>query len=225
MPAAFYAILCLLMPARRSVRISPLGDAALLVELGQRVDTALNTRALALAAALAKRRDVREAVPGYASVAVHYDPEQVTYRGLTAAISKLIDAKPPPAAPGRLHRIPVTYDGPDLEVSAARLGLSVDEVVRLHTAPTYRCFAIGFAPGWAYLGPLAEALRLPRRRVPRTHVPPGSVAIAELLTGVYPLPTPGGWHLIGRTSVQMFLPQSDPPSLLRTGDRVKFFAR
>lgn len=212
------------MPARRSVRIAPLGDAALLVELGQRVDTALNTRALALAAALDKRRDVREAVPGYASVAVHYDPEQVTYRGLAAAIRKLVDAKPAPALPGRLHRIPVTYDGPDLEATASALGLTMSEVVRLHTEPTYRCFMIGFAPGWAYLGPLPEALRLPRRRVPRTHVPAGSVAMAGQQTGIYPLPTPGGWHLIGRTSVRMFLAQSDPPSLLRTGDRVKFFA-
>lgn len=212
------------MPARRSVRIAPLGDAALLVELGQRVDTALNTRALALAAALDKRRDVREAVPGYASVAVHYDPEQVTYRGLAAAIRKLVDAKPAPALPGRLHRIPVTYDGPDLEATASALGLTMSEVVRLHTEPTYRCFMIGFTPGWAYLGPLPDALRLPRRRVPRTHVPAGSVAMAGQQTGIYPLPTPGGWHLIGRTSVRMFLAQSDPPSLLRTGDRVKFFA-
>lgn len=212
------------MPALRSVRIAPLGDAALLVELGQRVDTALNTRALALAAALDKRRDVREAVPGYASVAVHYDPEQVTYRGLAAAIRKLVDAKPAPALPGRLHRIPVTYDGPDLEATASALGLTMSEVVRLHTEPTYRCFMIGFAPGWAYLGPLPDALRLPRRRVPRTHVPAGSVAIAGQQTGIYPLPTPGGWHLIGRTSVRMFIAQSDPPSLLRTGDRVKFFA-
>jgi KipI family sensor histidine kinase inhibitor len=211
------------MPAPRWPRIHPLGDAALLVELGRRVDTALNTRALALAAALGRRRDVREAVPGYASVAVHYDPEQVTMRGLAAAIEKLVEARPPAAAHGRLHRIPVTYDGPDLERTARELGLGVDQLVRLHTAPTYRCFMIGFTPGWAYLGPLPEELRLPRRRVPRTHVPPGSVAIAGAQTGVYPLPTPGGWHLIGRTDVRMFLPQSDPPCLLRTGDRVKFF--
>jgi KipI family sensor histidine kinase inhibitor len=212
------------MPARRSLAIHPLGDAALLVELGRRVDTALNTRALALAAALQKRRDVREAVPGYASVAVHYDPEQVTYKGLTGVIERLVEAKPPPAAPGRLHRIPVVYDGPDLEAAATELGLSVETLVRLHTGPTYRCFMIGFTPGWAYLGPLPDELRLPRRRVPRTHVPPGSVAMAGSQTGVYPLPTPGGWHLIGRTSVRMFLAQSDPPSLLRTGDRIKFFA-
>jgi inhibitor of KinA len=212
------------MPARRSLRIEPLGDAALLVELGQRVDTALNTRALALAAALRKRRDVREAVPGYASVAVHYDPEQITYRGLSGAIERLVESRPPPALPGRLHRIPVVYDGPDLESAATELGLSTEALVRLHTEPTYRCFMIGFTPGWAYLGPLPDALRLPRRRVPRTHVPPGSVAMAGAQTGVYPLPTPGGWHLIGRTSLRMFLPQWDPPSLLRTGDRVKFFA-
>ncbi len=212
------------MPARRSLRIDPLGDAALLVELGKRVDTALNTRALALAAALRKRRDVREAVPGYASVAVHYDAEQVTYRGLVGVIERLVENRPPPAPPGRLHRIPVVYDGPDLEAAAAELGLSPQTVVRLHTEPTYRCFMIGFTPGWAYLGPLPEQLRLSRRRVPRTHVPAGSVAIAGSQTGVYPLPTPGGWHLIGRTSLRLFLPRSDPPSLLRTGDRVKFFA-
>ncbi len=212
------------MPARRSLRIEPLGDAALLVELGQRVDTALNTRALALAAALRKRRDVREAVPGYASVAVHYDPEQVTYRGLVGVIGRLLETRPPPAPPGRLHRIPVVYDGPDLEAAASHLGLTVETLVRLHAEPTYRCFMIGFTPGWAYLGPLPEPLRLPRRGVPRTHVPPGSVAMAGAQTGVYPLPTPGGWHLVGRTSVRLFLPQSDPPSLLRTGDRVKFFA-
>lgn len=211
------------VPKRRAPRIAPLGDAALIVELGQRVDTALNTRALALAAALRRRRDVREAVPGYASVAVHYDPEQVTYKGLVGVIARLVETRPPPAPPGRLHRIPVAYDGPDLRAAAFELGLSVAELVRLHTAPVYRCFMIGFAPGWAYLGPLPEPLRLPRRRVPRTHVPAGSVAMAGAQTGVYPLPTPGGWHLIGRTPVRLFLPQSDPPSLLRTGDRVKFF--
>jgi KipI family sensor histidine kinase inhibitor len=208
---------------RRSVKVAPLGDAALIAELGQRVDTALNTRALALAAALDKRRDVREAVAGYGSVVVHYDPEQITYKGLAAAIQKLVQAKPPPAAHGRLHRIPVVYDGPDLHEIADQLKLSVDELVRLHTHPIYRCFMIGFVPGWAYLGPLPEPLQLPRRRVPRTHVPAGSVAMAGAQTGIYPLPTPGGWHLIGRTTVKLFLPNSDPPTLLRTGDRVKFF--
>ena len=104
-----------------------------------------------------------------------------------------------------------------------RTGLTRDTVVRLHTAPIYRVFMLGFLPGWGYLGPVPEPLRLPRRDTPRASVPAGAVAIAEALTGVYPLPSPGGWHLIGRTSLRILLPSSDPPSLFRAGDRVKFF--
>ena len=215
------------MPAPRSttrVLIHPLGDSALLAELGTRLDTALNTRAIALAAALRKRRDVRQAIAGYASVTVHFDPAQITLDALGTAIRRLAARRPPLSEPGRLHRIPVAYDGPDIEAVAGRLGLSVQAIAELHSAPIYRVFLVGFVPGWAYLGPLPEQLELPRLHVPRTSVPAGSVAIAGRQTGVYPLPTPGGWHLIGRTSVKLFLPDSDPPCLFRTGDRVKFFA-
>ena len=209
---------------RPRLRIQPLGEAALLAELGTRIDTALNTRAIALAAALKKRRDVRQAIAGYASVTVQFDPDQATQESLGAAIERLAAKRPPMAEPGRLHRIPVTYDGPDIEAVAARLDLSTAQIVEIHTRPVYRVFLIGFVPGWAYLGPLAEELELPRRHVPRTQVPAGSVAIAGRQTGIYPLPTPGGWHLIGRTKVRLFLPDSDPPCLFRAGDRVKFFA-
>jgi len=215
------------MPPQRStprLRIQPLGDTALLAELGTRLDTALNTRAIALAAALKKRRDVRQAIAGYASVTVHFDPDQTTHDLLAAAIRRLAAKRPPMAEPGRLHRIPVTYDGQDLDDVAARLELSRDRIVEIHTSAIYRVFLVGFVPGWAYLGPLAEELELPRRQVPRTLVPAGSVAIAGRQTGIYPLPTPGGWHLIGRTNVKLFLPDSDPPCLFRAGDRVKFFA-
>ncbi len=215
------------MQALRSVprmRIHPLGDSALLAELGTRLDTALNTRAIALAAALKKRRDVRQAIAGYASVTVYFDPDQATHDSLAAAVKRLAGKRPPMAEPGRLHRIPVTYDGPDIEAVAAQLHLTPEKIVELHTAPIYRVFMVGFVPGWAYLGPLALELELPRRHVPRTQVPAGSVAIAGRQTGIYPLPTPGGWHLIGRTSVKLFLPDSDPPCLFRAGDRVKFFA-
>jgi len=211
------------MPARASSKIHPLGDAALLVVLGARVDTAVNTRAQALAAALRKRRGVREALAGYGSVTVHYDPDQVSYKALRDAVAGLQSHRPPPATPGRLHRIPVVYDGPDLEDAARTLGLGVEDVIRLHTEPVYRVFMVGFTPGLPYMGPLRPELRLPRRSVPRTHVPAGSVAIANLQTTIYPLPTPGGWNLLGRTSMKLFLPGSDPPTLLRTGDRVKFF--
>src|SRR5579864_7551648 len=215
------------MPPPRStarVRLHPLGDSALLAEIGSRLDTGLNTRAIALAAALKRRRDVREAIAGYASVTVQYDPDQVTFEALGSAIRRLVTKRPPMEEPGRLHRIPVVYDGPDLEGVAARVRLPAARVVELHTRPIYRVFMLGFVPGWAYLGPLPEELELPRRPVPRTRVPAGSVAIAGRQAGIYPLPVPGGWHLIGRSSVKLFLPDSDPPCLFRTGDRVKFFA-
>jgi len=207
----------------RRFKITPLGDAALYVELGQRVDTALNSRAIKLAGLLQARRDVREAIAGYASVVVHYDPEQITARGLVAAIQKLFGTRADSVPPGRLHRIPVFYDGPDLEETAQALELSPEKLIKLHSEATYRCFMVGFVPGWAFLGPLPERLRLPRRKVPRKAVPPGSVAIATAQTGIYPLPSPGGWHLIGRTEVKVLLPNSDPPCLLRTGDRIRFF--
>ncbi len=215
------------MPPPRSIqraRIHPLGDTALLAELGSRLDTALNTRAIGLAAALRKRRDVRQAIAGYSSVTVYFDPDQATHESLGAAIKRLAAKRPKMAVPGRLHRIPVVYDGPDLDDVARTLGLSIEAVVGAHTRPIYRVFLVGFVPGWAYLGPLPEELELPRRHVPRTYVPAGSVAIAGRQTGIYPLPVPGGWHLIGRSSVKLFLPDSDPPSLFRAGDRVKFFS-
>lgn len=195
----------------------------MLAELGTRLDTALNTRAIALATALKKRRDVRQAVAGYATVTVYFDPDQTTHDVLATAIKRLAAKRPPMAEPGRLHRIPVTYDGPDLEAVGSLLKLSSEKIAEIHSRPIYRVFLVGFVPGWAYLGPLPEELELPRRLVPRTLVPAGSVAIAARQTGIYPLPTPGGWHLIGRTSVKLFLPDSDPPCLFRAGDRVKFF--
>jgi KipI family sensor histidine kinase inhibitor len=157
-------------------------------------------------------------------VTVHFDPDQTTHESLGAAIKRLAAKRPKMAVPGRLHRIPVVYDGPDLESVAATLGLRVADVVALHSRPIYRVFLVGFVPGFGYLGPLPEELQVPRREVPRTTVAAGSVAIAGRQTAIYPLTVPGGWHLIGRTSVTLFLPNSDPPSLFRAGDRVKFFA-
>src|ERR1700736_2249013 len=129
-------------PAPR-VRIEPLGGTALLAELGTRLDTALNTRAIALATALKKRRDVRQAVAGYASVTVHFDPDQTTHDALAAAVKRLASKRPPMAEPGRLHRIPVVYDGPDMEAVAAVLGLSPAKIAELHTKPIYRVFLVG----------------------------------------------------------------------------------
>src|ERR1700676_2101554 len=127
------------MPAPRSktrVRTHPLGDSALLAELGTRLDTALNTRAIALAAALKKRRDVRQAIAGYASVTVHFDPDQTTHDALAAAIKRLASKRPSMSEPGRLHRIPVVYDGPDMETVAAVLGLDVAKIEKYKHHPS-----------------------------------------------------------------------------------------
>jgi len=215
------------MPPPRSiqrVRVHALGDTALLAELGSRLDTALNTRAIALASGLQKRRDVRRAVAAHGTVTVQFDPDVVPFEVLATAIRRLANRKPPLEQPGRLHRIPVVYDGADLEDVAEITGLAPNRVIELHGRPIYRVFLVGFVPGWAYMGPLPDELILPRRATPRTRVPAGSVAIAGPETGIYPFDSPGGWHLIGRTSVRLFLPDSDPPSLFRAGDRVKFFA-
>jgi len=211
--------------AGRGPKVEALGDAAVYIELGRRLDTALNTRALRLAAALRARRGVREAVGAYASVTVHYDPDVVSLAGLRKMVVESLRQKAGPPLRGRLHRVPVIYDGSDLEDVAAALSLTVEEVVRRHSAPVYRSFMAGFVPGWTYLGPLDPKLHLPRRAEPRTSVPSGSVAIAGTQTGIYPLRSPGGWHLLGRTQMKTFLPDSDPPLLILPGDRVKFFQR
>ncbi|HEV8198267.1 MAG TPA: 5-oxoprolinase subunit PxpB, partial [Gemmatimonadales bacterium] len=121
-----------------------------------------------------------------------------------------------------LVTIPVRYDGPDLAYVARETGLTEREVIRLHAEPEYRVYLLGFAPGFAYLGDLDPALVLPRRSAPRLRVPAGAVAIGGAQTGVYPLATPGGWHLIGSTSLKMFDPAREPAALLRAGDRVRF---
>lgn len=206
--------------------VSPLGDSALLVTLGAAVDPALSARVTALAASVRRLGwpGVTDVVPAHASLAVFFDPLAADPDALAERLRALAlaaaDAPEPPA--GTLHRIRVTYDGPDLAEVAERTGLTRDEVIRRHAAPTYTVFFLGFVPGFAYLGPLDPALVLPRRPEPRRRVPAGSVAIAGAQTGIYPLPTPGGWHLIGRTDAALFDPARDPPALFAPGDRVRF---
>ena len=209
--------------------VLPLGETAWTVVLGDTVDRELHARVTALAARIAGAglAGVVEIVPAYAVVTVFFDPLEVDAEVIRAHLSELATETDrltvrPPDRPSRLITIPVRYDGPDLTHVAADTGLSRDEVIRRHAAPEYYVYVLGFAPGWAYLGDLDPALALPRRPTPRTRVPAGSVAIAGVQTGVYPLTTPGGWHLIGNTSLRMFDPTRDPAALLRVGDRVRF---
>ena len=208
-------------------RVVPLGDRALLVTLGDRIDSRLHAVVLGLERTLrgAPVPGVLELVPAYASLTVHFDPFATEPERLERWIRETlgrVGAGGEAAPPGRLHSIPVRYDGPDLDEVARRTGLPVSEVIARHTAREYRVYLLGFVPGWAYLGDLDPALVLPRRAEPRTRVPAGSVAIAGEQTGIYPCVTPGGWHLIGSTTVRLFDPALTPPALLAVGDRVRF---
>ena len=205
--------------------ISPLGDTAITLTFGEGISGELNDRVVEEANRIAAARfpGVRDVVPAYASLAVHYDPLRIGYADLRALLTSL---SPPATSPiqraPRSYLIPVTYDGEDLADVARRTNLTVEDVMSIHSAAEYRVFVIGFVPGFAYLGPLDPRLVVTRRESPRKRVPAGSVAIAEAQTGVYPAETPGGWHLIGTTDVKMFDATREPPALLAVGDRVRF---
>jgi len=208
-------------------RLEPLGESAFLIRVGD--DVSLKTNALAVETAAALRRALPlriEVVPAFATVGVIFNPatdSRVTVESLiTEAIreprmvAQKLERRP------QIIRIPVVYDGPDIDATASKLGLGRKELIKLHTGTVYTVMMLGFAPGFAYLGPLSPKLVLPRRPEPRRHVPPGSVAIAGAHTAVYPLDTPAGWHLIGRTKLVMFDPVRTPTTLLHPGDQVVF---
>jgi len=221
-----------------SFRLSPLGDRALLIHLGEAIDEGTHRLVRAVSARLSAHpvAGMIEIVPAFASVAIHYEPGRVPngarpaspYARFAASIEAVLsdlgdEALPPP----RTVEIPVSYGGehgPDLDDVAHQHGITSDDVVRLHSGATYRVYMLGFMPGFAYLGGLPDEIATPRRAEPRTAVPAGSVGIGGSQTGVYPLTSPGGWQLIGRTSVRLFDAGREPPTLLSVGDVVRFRA-
>ena len=208
------------------------GDTMLLVEWEQVIDPVVNQRAITLAARLHRRvgHAVRDIVPGYCSLGVHFDPLQTDIAALGRIIDeeaqKLTDDEPIRERP--IVEIPVRYGethGPDIEHVAEWAKCTIQEVIERHAGRTYRVYMLGFVPGFAYMGRVDSIIAAPRRSVPRERVPAGSVGIAGEQTGVYPLPTPGGWQLIGRTDVRMFDVSRRVPSLLQPGDLVRFVPR
>ena len=208
-------------------RFLPCGDTALVIEFGEQIDRALNDRVLDLRVRVhaAKLPGVVESVPTFRSLLVRYDPLTTDSASLVAAIEGLLDSGAGETKQARLWRIPACYaesHAPDLENVAERTGLGRDEVVRLHSSTRFQIYMIGFVPGFPYMGDLPEALFLPRRTDPRLRVPAGSIAIATSMTAIYPLESPGGWHLIGATPVRLFDLQWPDPALLSPGDLVEF---
>ncbi|HEY4301835.1 MAG TPA: 5-oxoprolinase subunit PxpB [Candidatus Didemnitutus sp.] len=224
----------------KAMEIVPLGDSALLVTVGDRIDEA--THARVRAAALALRAGhlpaVTEIVPAYASLTVFYQPLQAIVDGapeddvvgwLSARVRERLaklPSKPSPPA-GRHWDVPVCYDAdfaPDLTEVAARAGMPTEKVVALHQKTEFLVYLIGFAPGFPYMGGLPASLAMPRRAEPRKRVAPGSVGIIDSQCCIYPVETPGGWNLIGRTPLRLYRPEAEQPSLLQAGDRIRFHA-
>ena len=214
-------------------RVVPLGDRALVVEFGNTIDPVLSSRIAALAARMraSPPPGVQDIVPTYATLAIHYEPAEVgsgdsPYEILAETVETWLREQPEDvASTGRSIEIPVCYGngyGEDLDEVASRCGLPADEVIRTHSSGDYHVHMLGFVPGFAYLGGLDKRIATPRRATPRSRVPAGSVAIGGEQTGIFPLETPGGWHLIGRTPLRLFTPSAEPPCLLNAGDRVRF---
>lgn len=209
-------------------RFRPMGDRALLVEVGDAIDPTVNRRVRELFITL--RRDpfegVVEMVPAYRSLMIVFDPLAISRTSIERRIEEIHETAdtsglPPP----RTMEVPVRYggeEGPDLEWVARYHGITPEEVIRLHTGTPYQIYMFGFSPGFPYMGELPAALETPRRATPRVKVPQGSVAIAQRQTGIYPVSSPGGWHILGRTPLRLFDPLQRPATPLRMGDQVRF---
>ena len=221
------------------VRLYLLGDAAVVLEFGTTINPATHQAIAAFAARLVRQpfAGLRELVPAFTTLTVYYDPWLASENGRHAESCERVAAQlrdllaaaedTTAAAETEVVEIPVCYGGafgPDLEFVAQHAGLSPTEVIARHTAPEYFVHLIGFAPGFPYLGGLDARLATPRRPQPRPLVPAGAVGIAGPQTGIYSLPTPGGWQLIGRTPLALFHVAWEKPSRLRAGQRLRFAA-
>jgi KipI family sensor histidine kinase inhibitor len=206
-------------------RVLAAGESGVIVEFGNAIDPVLNARVRALARELSREPfpGFIESVPTYRSLLVLFDPLAFERDGIAGHIATLAArVATTEEAPAAVKEVPTVYDGEDLDAVARRHGLRREEVVRLHSGTEVMVFMVGFSPGFAYMGLIPEAIDTPRLSTPRVRVPTGSVGIAGRQTGIYPCPTPGGWNLIGRTSLRLFDPGADPPSFFEPGDRVRF---
>ena len=210
-------------------QMSPLGDGGIALRFGEGISEELSEAVVRRAHGISNAEiiGITDVVPSYATLTVFYDPVRIGYEDLRRRLVTLLSDNDSHTADtgdvtAKVHRIAVVYDGEDLDEVAQRTGMSRDDVISIHSEKEYRVFVTGFVPGFAYLGVLDPRLVLPRRESPRKRVPPGSVAIAERQTGIYPSATPGGWHLIGTTAEKLFDPERNPPSTFQVGDRVRF---
>lgn len=206
-----------------------MGDRGLLLEFGEEISSEVNERVRRMALAIQTKviEGIIETVPTYRSLLIIYNPLILPIEKLKKRLEETeAGLQQAPFPEPKLTRIPVVYGGPygpDLNDVAKYHQISTEKVTRLHCSKPYLIYMIGFMPGFPYMGELPEALAIPRLKTPRLSVPAGSVAIAQRQTGIYPMESPGGWQIIGRTPVKLFDPVKDSPALLQMGDFVQFY--
>lgn len=211
-------------------RILPAGDSALTFEFGNEISPAVNRSVKALYDFIEAHPidGISETIPTFRSLSVIYDPRRISYEELCGKLRAAAEAmKQGRDSFSMVYHIPVCYGGeygPDLGIVAAYACLTEDEVVRRHTSRTYLIYMLGFLPGFAYLGGLDPKIATPRLPSPRTAIPAGAVGIGGEQTGIYPIASPGGWNLIGRTPVRPYDPHRQPPILYKAGDSIRFFS-
>ncbi|RKO65859.1 5-oxoprolinase subunit PxpB [Desulfofundulus salinus] len=209
-------------------RFLPAGDRAIVVEFGNEINPEINRRVRNLYLALQRSGigGIGEMIPTYRSLLIYYDPMQLPLNQLIDYIQEVeADMERLKLPHPKIYVIPVIYGGeygPDLEDVARYNQLTPGEVIQIHTATDYLIYMLGFAPGFPYLGGMSLRIATPRLKTPRTHIPAGSVGIADKQTGIYPIDSPGGWRIIGRTPVKLYDPYREPPVLLSAGNYVRF---
>ena len=217
---------------QRFPRVVPAGDSAILIELGSEIAPEISSMVFALTDLIkdAGLNSGLEVLPTYRSVLVYYDPLVCSYSEMFDAVNGAVERVVEPVNVNsslKIIEIPVVYggdDGPDLDFVADQAGITEETVIELHSGTDYRVYMLGFSPGFPYLGGLDERIAAPRLKTPRVLVPAGSVGIAESQTGVYPNAGPGGWRIIGRTSVPLFDVNSSTPSLITPATKVRFIS-
>ena len=218
------------MEQKCEVKILPAGDSCLMVDFGNIISIDINSRVQALRKKLEKANfpQITELVPTYRSLAVYFEPSLTDIAILTSRIRDMVPCGIiSETASRKTITIPVCYGGeygPDLGYVASYNDLSQEDVIRIHTGSSYYCYMHGFTPGFPYLGGMDDAIATPRLDHPRESIPGGSVGIAGKQTGVYPIDSPGGWQLIGKTPLKMFDPQRTPPAIMDAGLWVRFKA-
>jgi inhibitor of KinA len=209
------------------LHLQPMGDSAFMVRFGENISPEVHARVAGALRALDSARApwVVDLVPGYASLMVLYDALRARPEEVRQWLEETLPRARPEPPSRRVIEVPVWYHpsvGPDLEALAREKGLPVEELIALHTAPEYLVYMLGFRPGFPFLGGLDPRLFSPRLPTPRVAVPAGSVGIGGQQTGIYPVRSPGGWRLLGRTPLRLFAPEVEPPFTLGLGDRLRF---